>query len=167
MTDIIGKTCKESSNVDPFLSTEDAKKYDAWTNGHVLGMMLILNADRNRHGQLMLELANDYVKGLNNHPLSFAECFALLLTYTPSRTNKLLKMKDDEEHEGSMTLAQRQAKPTLGSSCNLYPNMQCNDCELWGNYSSYCPNKKKEYGVEGLGLSQVQEHSPPSERHVN
>ena len=105
MTDIIGKTCKESSNVDPFLSTEDAKKYDAWTNGHVLGMMLILNADRNRHGQLMLELANDYVKGLNNHLPSFAECFALLLNYTPSRTNELIKIKDDEEHEGGMTLA--------------------------------------------------------------
>ena len=93
MTNVIGKTCKESSNVDPFLSTEDAKKYDAWTNGHVLEMTLFLNADRNRHGQLMIELANDYVKGISNHPPSFAECFAFLLKHTPSRMNKLIKIK--------------------------------------------------------------------------
>ena len=167
MTNIIGKTCKESSNVDPFLSTEDAKKYDAWTNGHVLEMTLFLNADRNRHGQLMIELANDYVKGINNHPPSFAECFAFLLKHTPSRMNKLIKIKDDEKHEVSTTLSQRRAKPTPGSNGNLYPNMQCNNCELWGHYSSHCPNKKKEDGAEGLGLSQVQEHSPPSECYVN
>ena len=48
MTEIIGKTCEESSGVDPFLSTEDITKNDAWTNDHVLGMILILKAD-SRH----------------------------------------------------------------------------------------------------------------------
>ena len=112
-------------------------------------------------------MANDYVKGTHNYPPSFAECFALPLNHTHIKTSKPIKTKDDEEHEGGLTLAQRQAKPIPVSNGNLHPNIQCNNCDLWGQCSSHCPNKTKEDGKEELGLSQVQSHAPASEHHVN
>jgi len=139
--DILDKIYYKNTNEDPnSITSEQIRKYYSWTNDHVLGMILILNTYRSRYEQLITKLSNDYVKGINNYPTTFVEYFALLLNYIP-RVNPVKPQRgidNDDEHETGLTLAQRQAKPTLGTNGNLFPNIECKEL-VYFKWKRICP----------------------------
>ena len=169
MKGILVNIYSKHGGADPLSSSEEMSKYDAWSNDHVLGMVLICNVDKNRCGKLEIKLANDYVKGINNYPPAFAECFGLLLNHTPSKSSKPNKGKDknDKDHEGGLALVQRQAKPTSGANGKVCSNIECKKYKSHRHHASYCPGIADEDAKEGVGLAQFRMHVPPSECHVN
>ena len=105
--DVLGEIYQNDISEDLLPITSEAmRKCNVWINNHVLGMILILNADWNRYSQLIVELSNNHAKGVNNYPSTFAEYFALVLNHVPNNPSKSNKPRNDEEHEKGLALAQ-------------------------------------------------------------
>ena len=72
-----------------------------------------------------------------------------------NRYKKRMARKNDKEYEKDLTLAQRQTKPTPGTNENLFLNIECKKCNLFGYYATYCPRKDENKTKDGIGLFQM------------
>ena len=128
--DKTGSDMSDESNIDELV------KCLAWTDNHVLGMVLIDNADCKRHGDVQLELVNDCMKGMNNYPTTFSDCFALLLNH---KSDKKRCSPVPPNQENDLNLAQRQVTPIAGTDGEMHPGITCNKCNKKGHCANKCP----------------------------
>ena len=73
------KLYKDESTIT--LTDKTIKTINEWSDYQMLGIVLLLNVDRKRHGGLLVDLHDNYVIGNNNYPGTFTEAFSLLLNY--------------------------------------------------------------------------------------
>jgi len=64
---------------------------NTWSDDQMLGIILLMNANKKRYSSLLVDLHNDFVMGNNNYPTTFTEAFSLLLNY---RKERFFKGKD-------------------------------------------------------------------------
>jgi hypothetical protein len=102
------------------------------------GMGMLRRADRDRYGQLVIDLENQHTFGTDKYPTSMTDTYALLTNYKKPRLQKSRGQNHIDNAppptgEEGMTFVQRAAEPPI-------EEVQCYNCQQLGHYAGRCTN---------------------------
>ena len=104
------------------------------------GMGMLRRADKDRYGQLIIDLENQHTFGTDNYPGSMTETYTLITKYKKPRTqaprhrpggNGGTTSTPNDQQQG-MTFVQRNEPPI--------EEIQCYNCQGMGRYARRCTN---------------------------
>ena len=101
-------------------------------------MGMLRRADRDRYGQLVIDLENQHTFGTDKYPTSMTDTYALLTNYKKprlqqSRGRNHIDNAPPPTGEEGMTFVQRAAEPPI-------EEVQCYNCQQLGHYAGRCTN---------------------------
>ena len=102
-------------------------------------MDMLRRADRDRYGQLVIDLENQHTFGTDKYPTSMIDTYALLTNYKKPRLQNTRRNNTDNATvtppatEEGMTFVQRGEQVPI-------EEVQCYNCQEMGHYASRCRN---------------------------
>ena len=131
---------------------KEDRRSDSWPKMEKLsidraqGMAFLRNANTQKYGLLMTDLANQFSRKNDQYPSNLTEAYNLLVNFKSNFTEKRFRQRDKkrdekkkvEESETETVLAQ------VGDQ-NAFPDILCYNCDTYGHYANDCskPDKRK------------------------
>ena len=94
-----------------------------------------------RFNRLIIDLKNDYLKGVNNYPPTFVESFALMLNYDVKKI-----ITDDYDEDDALELKMAQSEATIIPVANGESHLAITyrKCKNMGHRVNNCPDKQMQ-----------------------
>eukprot|EP00978_Attheya_sp_CCMP212_P022463 scaffold67031_cov55-Attheya_sp.AAC.1 len=117
-----------------------------------LAMSFLARSDRNRYGQKIEDLENDFLQGQDNYPKTVSAAYSLLINWKQEHhvhTMRVLKSNSDgvnfanvdieNENEPGTALTTNGEDTTVGNADKDKSRIKCYRCKKMGHYSNECP----------------------------
>ena len=148
--------------------TDEVKKKNA--RNKTLALSVLKRANDRRYAGLLVELENQYTRGLDQYPTDVTAAYGLLERYRtiPTHSKNTATGANNNNNNNSngtspsiitdavagLTFAQASAPPVAGTDGVTLPRITCFSCQSMGHYASHCPTQS------GVQMFQV---APPAE----